>query len=268
MRGGHRPAVRTRDHEPRRGSRRRSRRRGGRPQQHRAPPARRSDQDDDRCAAEPVRLARNDEAVPRLHVLLQERQSWPLARARVPVRSGTLDVHRRVRRGDVEGRGHGPRVGAADGRLSRRTVRRGARRPSADDEPQHLAAVPDGARRTVVERPGRPARRRGAHGALLRRVRDADGDGRCRRLARLPRARHGCAFCPACVRGAAPAAGRKPAARRTGVAAVVRRHRAVHVAGPGAVHLLAADAIAQDHARGSARPRPGIPRARRRIGGS
>ena len=111
----------------------------------------------------------------------------------------------------------------------------------------------------------RAPRRRRAHRAFLRRIGDADGDGGCGRPARFAGQRDRHPVRAARLRGEPATAGREPAARRAGVAAVVRGHRTVHVARPGAVRVLAADAVAAHHARGSARARSAVSRARGRT---
>ncbi len=81
--------------------------------------------------------------------------------------------------------------------------------------------------------------------------------GRTRRDAARPsRARCG-------VRDGAAAAGREPAARRAGVARMVRGHRALLRPAAAAVRVHAAHAVAAHHARGPAGARSGVSRAGR-----
>ena len=104
--GGCDARVRTVDWQPRRIRTLRPRRWGRRRQQHRAPAARRR-RCPRRCAAESLRLARHEQAVRRVHVLLPQRRTRPVAGARLSIRARSLDVHRRVPRRDVAGGGAG-----------------------------------------------------------------------------------------------------------------------------------------------------------------
>ncbi len=118
---------------------------------------------------------------------------------RLPVRADPQHVPDRDRRGDVApGRLRRDDRRDPAGRLRRGVaalpgagVRRAVGGAPVDREPHPVAAVPDDPLSTVVGRPGRVARGRGAHGALLDRLRDEARHGGRDRAGRGPARRAG-----------------------------------------------------------------------------
>ncbi len=255
VRGGGRGARRT--HAPLRPRRRRRRPQFPLPRglRRRLPPGH-------RALFQPLRLAGHAPDLPgRFHLHLRGDAARADVGARLSVRAGGGDLHRRVRRGDLEPRRlrrHEPR--GIDRRL-RAHFRRPPRRPSADVQrrpPARLGLDPFPARAVRALEPRQPgaARRRGRQRPLLHRFghqagagerraprRRGERDDRPRRRARR-------------LRGGPPGRGAAPAVGGAQLGRVVRACRAVSRARAGAVRLFPADPLAAHQPREPAPSRP------------
>ena len=244
-------------------ARRRPRRRRRRRQQPRPRPPRLRDEGSDR--GQQVRLVRHRPRLRRVHVRLPRDRARPLQRPRVPVRRADVDLHRRVPGGGVA-RGRAGRDGrGGEPRVLRAAVRERAARPRAVLEPLALARLPEGHERDLAWRERRHARRRGAHGALLDRLRHEARDGgldrarsraRAAALGRRGRARR--------LRARARAARRADAGGGERERRVLRAHRELLAPRADPVRVQPDHAERPDHARDARRARPAV-HARARL---
>ena len=213
-----------------------------------------------RRAAQPLRVARHDEAVPRLHVLFQARRARAVARARLPVRAATARrssssaASETWRAAGLEQRDRG-----RDDRVLRGAVRaRSSTGTGWSSNRSHLAQLPDHPERALAPRAtwcsmGDAAHT--AHFSVGSGTQAGDGGRDRARVRALESAARRCRRRSAAYETERRPRGREPAARGAGSLAVVRGHRALHGARAAPVRVHAAHPQPAGHAREPARAR-------------
>ena len=214
-----------------------------------------------------VHLARHGPGLRRVQVLHPGHPGGGHAGARLPLQRAGQHLHPgdargRLAPGRVRRRG-GPRsrAGAERRGLHRahpRPVRGRARRTRPGRQQLavdrlHHRALPD-----LAARQRGPARRRGAHRALLDRFGYQARHGRRAGPGRLPARAAGRRRWPGRLRGRTQAGGRLDPAGRAGQPGVVREHRPVRRPGPAPVRVQHRDPQPPGHLRQPPAARPGV----------